>query len=200
MKKCMCMFCVDMRHPVPIEHDDYSDYSHDDHYDHSDQDDNAYVPNERSFAPFIFTIDQYDRLISNYDHLVTYKNIIELDRDSVHVMGKLRSETHDRSETHGYMVLQDITNLPLNGLMNAWFTTTGKILYVPWYAHNITACILGHTDRYADELECKGWFHYSIGNWRNRHNVKVTDRMYDAIAKFADQNNEDAALIAFGRK
>jgi len=183
-----------MRHNLTANHDDY-DYDYNDQDD--DQDDST---NESSFAPFMLTIEQYDRLATEYDHLIGYGNLVEIMRDDKHVIGKLRSESHNKTETHNYMVLQDITNENLAGLQNAWFTTSGKILFVPWYSHNITACILGHTSRYADELESMGWYHYSIGSWRNTDTVKVTDRMYDAIAKFADQNGMDAAAIAFGNK
>ena len=198
--KCYCTFCVNMRHNLTASTHDYDYGIYDDTYENDDSSYNLPDPNDKTFAPFMLTIEQYDRLVEEYDHLVDSGNIVAIDRDDTHVIGKMRSETHTLSETHEYMVLQDITDLDLRGLQNAWFTTSGKILYVPWYSHNITAAILGHTNRYADELESMGWYHYSIGFWRNRHNVKVTDRMYDAIAKFADQNDQDAAIIAFGRK
>lgn len=198
MEKCMCMFCVDQRHNAQDnDQSDYTDYSHDN--DNNNLSDDSHI-NPHNYVSFLITIAQFDMLKVEYSYLYRTKNIIEISRDDTHVIGKLRTDSHDRVEMSDYMVLQDITDLNLRGLQNAWFTTGGKILFVPWYGHNLTAALLGHTDSYADELESMGWYHYSIGNWRNPHNVKVTDRMYDAIGKFADQNNQDAALIAFGTK
>jgi len=154
---------------------------------------------DKSFAPFMLTHAEYARLVDKYDHLFTYHNIIVTDQDSSNVMGYIRTESHDLPETHDYFVLQDITHAPIVGLQNAWFLPSGKILYVPWYAHNLTACVLGHMSGYADELESMGWFHYSMGCWRNRNTAKITDRMYDSLARYADQNNEDVAYIAYGK-
>ncbi len=147
-------------------------------------------------VPFILTHAEYDRIVAEYDFLIEYEYVKVIDRDATHVLGTLKTGKHDTAETHDYYVLQDITNANLQGLRNAWFTTSGKILFVPQYGHCLTATIMA---TYEHKLEDSGWFHYSQGSWRNRHNVKITDRMYDALAMFAEQNGMDVASIAYGR-
>lgn len=127
-------------------------------------------------AQFFCTIDAFNKLDAYY-----LEKCEVIHKDSEHVMGFV-----DLVDCYGHLAGEDISGINLRGYTSLWFSPSGKVHYVPGAGHDFTAIMLGYNT--IEDLERAGWVHLSSGSIYNYHLAKITDRCYDALARYCEQN------------
>lgn len=129
--------------------------------------------------PILITKKQYQGTEEYYK-----KDIHILERDTTHVLGYVEINS-DKSYDHTDLFIGEQVHAYAD-MWNLWIDRSGSAYFVPWWGHGMYASVFHGQS--VSALEEMGWIHISDSILRNWDMPKVTDRQYDTLVLYCEQN------------